>query len=85
MKETSSFELFTVGISKEPVTTAGGLKIVPDICVNEMDEEQAVEPLLIGPDTWMEDQHQPILEVAASFLETGKTVAAICGATLRGF
>ena len=51
MKETSSFELFTVGISKEPVTTAGGLKIVPDICVNEMDEEQVAALLLIRPDT----------------------------------
>ncbi|WP_205142165.1 hypothetical protein [Faecalicoccus pleomorphus] len=51
MKEASSFELFTVGISKEPVTTAGGLKIVPDICVNEMDEEQAAALLLIRPDT----------------------------------
>ena len=82
MKETSSFELVTVGISKEPVTTAGGLKIVPGICVNEMDEEQAAALLLIGPDTWMEDQHQPILERAVSFLEAGKTVAAICGTTL---
>lgn len=51
MKETSSFELVTVGISKEPVTTAGGLKIVLDICVNEMDEEQAAALLLIRPDT----------------------------------
>lgn len=82
MKETSSFELVTVGISKEPVTTAGGLKIVPGICVNEMDEEQAAALLLIGPDTWMEDQHQPILERAVSFLGAGKTVAAICGTTL---
>lgn len=82
MKETSSFELVTVGISKEPVTTAGGLKIIPDICVNEMVEEQAAALVLIGADTWMEDQHQPILKRAASFLETGKTVAAICGATL---
>ncbi len=30
----------------------------------------------------MEDQHQPILERAVSFLEAGKTVAAIYGATL---
>ncbi|WP_415980201.1 hypothetical protein [Faecalicoccus pleomorphus] len=50
-----------------------------------MVEEQAIALLLIGSDTWMEDQHQPILERVASFQETGKTVAAICGATLRGF
>ena len=76
------YELQTVSLSKRTIKTAGGVTIVPDITLEEIDELQAGALLLIGGDTWKEKSNQPILEVANSFLEKNILVAAICGATL---
>ena len=76
------YELQTVSVSKRAIKTAGGITVVPDITLEEIDEMQAGALLLIGGDTWQEKSNQPILEVANSFLEKNILVAAICGATL---
>lgn len=76
------YELQTVSISKETIKTAGGITIVPDITLDEIDETQAGALLLIGADTWQEKSNQKIIEVANSFLKKNILVAAICGATL---
>ena len=76
------YELQTVSVSKRAIKTAGGITVVPDITLEEIDEMQAGALLLIGGDTWQEKSNQPILEMANSFLEKNILVAAICGATL---
>lgn len=76
------YELQTVSISKETIKTAGGITIVPDITLDEIDETQAGALLLIGADTWQEKSNQKIIEVANSFLKKNILVAAIFGATL---
>lgn len=76
------YELQTVSVSKRAIKTAGGITIVPDIALEEIDETQAGALLLIGADTWQEKSNQPILDVANSFLAKNILVAAICGATL---
>lgn len=76
------YELQTVSVSKRAIKTAGGITVVPDITLEEIDEMQAGALLLIGGDTWQEKSNQPILEMTNSFLEKNILVAAICGATL---
>ena len=76
------YELQTVSVSKRAIKTAGGITLVPDITLEEIDEMQAGALLLIGGDTWQEKLNQPILGMANSFLEKNILVAAICGATL---
>ena len=76
------YELQTVSVSKRAIKTAGGITVVPDITLEEIDEMQAGALLLIGGDTWQEKLNQPILGMANSFLEKNILVAAICGATL---
>ena len=76
------YELQTVSISKKPIKTSGGITIVPDITIDEINDEQAGALLLIGADAWSEKVNQQIIEVAHSFLKKGILVAAICGATL---
>lgn len=72
----------TVGMSKKPVTTMGGLKILPDIVLDDCRIQSTDVLVLPGGETWTEAIHQPILEVAGTCLMAGTIVAAICGATM---
>jgi len=74
-------KIVTVGIEKTPVTTMGGLKILPDIKLDECRLESTDTLILPGGETWTETIHQPILKIAQRCLEEGILVAAICGAT----
>lgn len=75
-------KIVTVGIEKTPVTTMGGLKILPDIKLDECNIENTDILILPGGDTWTESIHEPILKIAQRCLKDGILVAAICGATM---
>ena len=42
----------TVGKTLSPVVTASGIKIVPDIMLDDMDLENVGALILVGGDTW---------------------------------
>ncbi|MDQ0194201.1 type 1 glutamine amidotransferase family protein [Paenibacillus wynnii] len=75
-------KIVTVGIEKTPVTTMGGLKILPDIKLDECSIESTDTLILPGGDTWTETIHQAILKIVEKCLKEGVLVAAICGATM---
>ncbi|MCR8657525.1 type 1 glutamine amidotransferase family protein [Paenibacillus endoradicis] len=75
-------KIVTVGVDKTPVTTMGGLKIQPDIKLEDCDIEGIGTLILPGGNTWTETIHQPILTITRKCLMEGVLVAAICGATL---
>ncbi|MDP1509375.1 type 1 glutamine amidotransferase family protein [Paenibacillus sp. CMAA1739] len=75
-------KIVTVGIEKTPVTTMGGLKILPDIKLDECRIESTDALILPGGNTWTETIHQPILKIVERCIEEGIWVAAICGATI---
>lgn len=72
----------TCALSREPVWTMGGLRILPDLTVDEICRSEAALLILPGSDTWLTLQHEMILEKAADFLAAGIPVAAICAATV---
>ncbi|GGG73417.1 type 1 glutamine amidotransferase family protein [Paenibacillus radicis (ex Gao et al. 2016)] len=75
-------KIVTVGIEKIPVTTMGGLKIIPDVKVEECSIKDIDALILPGGNTWTEAIHEPILKIAGMCIEQGIVVGAICGATL---
>jgi len=81
-KGAPAFTVRTVALSREPVTTLGGLRILPDMTVDEADVRKAALLLLPGGETWLESRHAPALDKAREFLAAGVPVAAICGATM---
>lgn len=81
-KGLSPSKIVTVGIEKTPITTMGGLKIVPDIELNECNIQHADALILPGGNTWTEIIHEPILTKAEQCLNEGIIVAAICGSTI---
>ncbi|HGM3824960.1 TPA: DJ-1/PfpI family protein, partial [Clostridioides difficile] len=79
---TKEFEVKTVGFNKEPVLTLGGLTIVPDYSISEVDFNASTALLLPGSSTWGSKENQEILEKAQECLNKNILVGAICGATL---
>ena len=73
--------LKTVSCSKEPISTMGGLTIVPDCLIDDIVVSKTSVLLLPGADTWNDPKHEAIIEKAREFLSLGATVCAICGAT----
>ncbi|MCX6047837.1 MAG: glutamine amidotransferase [Chloroflexi bacterium] len=70
-----------IGATNAPITTMGGMQVAPTATMAEVTDATSAVLLLPGADTWQEPQHRPIIEKAAELLESGATVAAICGAT----
>jgi len=81
-KGLSPCKIVTVGIDVSPVTTMGGLKILPDISVAECDLKSADALILPGGDTWLEAIHEPIIKKVEQGIKENMIVAAICGATM---
>ncbi|MDU2148146.1 MAG: type 1 glutamine amidotransferase family protein [Paeniclostridium sordellii] len=75
-------KVITVGIDKNPIMTMGGLKVIPEISIEECNIESKDVLILPGGDTWTSSIHEIILEKAKEALIQGSIVAAICGATL---
>ncbi|MBS9371784.1 DJ-1/PfpI family protein [Rhodococcus sp. B50] len=75
------YRVRTVGISAEPVTTKGGLRIVPDTVLADVTPEDSAMLILAGNDIWPTDAFAPFVDKARQFLDAGVPVAAACGAT----
>ena len=73
--------LKTVGCSRAPIHTMGGLAIAPDCTVKDLAADPASMLVLPGADGWSDPRHGAIIEKAGAFLSSGAAVGAICGAT----
>ena len=73
--------LKTVGYSREPITTMGGMTIVPNCSIDDIVVGETSMLLLPGANTWNDPRNGAIIEKASEFLSSGATVCAICGAT----
>ncbi|HXR65229.1 MAG TPA: type 1 glutamine amidotransferase family protein [Ktedonobacteraceae bacterium] len=74
------FQVKTVGETREPVRTIGGITILPDTTLAELEPAESALLILPGGD-WSEGKNPGALEKARQFLAAGVPVAAICGAT----
>lgn len=75
------YHVKTVGLSTEPVMTIGGVSILPDISLDELEPSQSAMLILPGGEVWDEGKNLEALEKAKQFLAAGVPIAAICGAT----
>lgn len=81
-KDRPAAKVITISVDNAPITTMGGINILPDLSVSEFDVENAGLLILPGGDTWMEAFHDPMLAKAEEALRAGVLVGAICGATM---
>jgi putative intracellular protease/amidase len=75
------FAVVTVAESNEQITTMGGIRIVPDVLLADLEPTQSDLLILPGAEMWDAAGGEAFAEAAARFLDAGVPVAAICGAT----
>jgi putative intracellular protease/amidase len=77
------WNIVTVAESREPITTMGGLRIMPDMILDDLDPADSNLLILPGGDIWDAGGGAEVAFAAAAarFLDAGVPVAAICGAT----
>jgi putative intracellular protease/amidase len=90
------FGLRTVGPTREPIVTTAGVRIVPDLALDELEPADSAMLILSGGDAWvpLHDMRAPrdpgveepdllsaFADTARAFVDAGVPVAAIGGAT----
>jgi putative intracellular protease/amidase len=81
-REPGRYAVQTVAATSDPITTMGGVTIVPDTTFATVSPDTSAMLILPGGETWQDtDRHADALRAAAGFLDAGTPVAAICAAT----
>ncbi len=75
------FKIKTVGMSDKAVTSAGGLRVEPEMTLAGLKSSDSVMLILPGGALWDKECNGEAVEAAAGFLTDNVPVAAICGAT----
>ena len=75
------FRVRTVAVTREPVTTIGGVRIQPDFSLDQVEPDASAMLILPGGESWDRGGNVEAVEKATAFLAAGTPVAAICGAT----
>ncbi|WP_188189276.1 type 1 glutamine amidotransferase family protein [Nonomuraea sp. SYSU D8015] len=81
-REPGAYEIVTVGLTTDPIVTMGGLRITPDLALDQLSPPDSALLILPGASRWDEGHElAPFARKAGEFLAAGVPVAAICGAT----
>jgi len=81
-REPNGYKVVTVGDTTEAITTAGGVRILPDATLSEIDAKQAAMLILPGGVKWEKGGNMEVIASVQKVLQEGGVIAAICGATL---
>jgi putative intracellular protease/amidase len=80
-KNPGSYRVRSVALRKSPVVTIGGIRIQPDLTLEELSPADSAMFIMPGGSAWDEGKNIEAAEVARTFLAVDIPVAAICGAT----
>ncbi|HEY7488649.1 MAG TPA: DJ-1/PfpI family protein [Streptosporangiaceae bacterium] len=81
-REPGRYHVVTVGETPGPVTTMGGMRILPDAVLDDLRPADSAMLILAGADSWLiPGGNRAFADKAREFLDAGVPVAAICGAT----
>jgi putative intracellular protease/amidase len=77
----TELDLVTVAESREPIISMGGVRMVPDALLADLDPADSDLLVLPGAEMWDAGGGEAFAAAAERFLDAGVPVAAICGAT----
>ncbi len=80
-REPGRYQVRTVAETSAPVTTMGGVRIQPDLRLDELDPRDSALLILPGAQAWDAGGLGAFADAARRFVDAGTPVAAICGAT----
>ncbi|MEE4023771.1 DJ-1/PfpI family protein [Gordonia sp. PKS22-38] len=79
-RDPGAFRIVTVGATAEPVRTIGGVTMVPDTVLDDVDPDGSTMLVLPGAQSW--DGNDAFVDAARRWADAGIPVAGICGATV---
>jgi putative intracellular protease/amidase len=83
LRRYGQYRVETVGLTPAPVTSMGGIKVLPSTTVPEVDASDVAAFILPGGDRWELAPVEPELEALLKRLDAEQVpIAAICGATV---
>lgn len=80
-KSPGRYQIRTVAATADPITTIGGIRMLPDMTLDQLDPADSAMLILPGGESWDRGGNLEAVEKAKAFLAAGIPVAAICGAT----
>ena len=82
LQQFTEFEVVPFSIGGRAVTSAANLTVVPQTALNKLDASSADLLIIPGGSAWSEGRNREITPFVKAMLQQGKTIAAICDATL---
>ncbi|WP_433269788.1 DJ-1/PfpI family protein [Actinosynnema sp. CS-041913] len=76
------YQVKTVAETLDPITTMGGVRMLPDLTLADLDPADSAMLILPGAESWVDGGNAAFAKAARRWLEAGVPVAAICGGTL---
>jgi putative intracellular protease/amidase len=83
INKSGKYEVVSVGLTEQTVTTMGGLKLTPDTTLEEMSHAEACMFMLPGGEMWESESHENLKTVLRRLHADNVPIGAICGATLE--
>jgi len=80
-KAPGRYQVRTIAATRDAITTIGGVRILPDTSLDQLNPAESVMLILPGGESWDQGGNLEAVEKARAFLAAGVPVAAICGAT----
>lgn len=77
----SKYIVKTVSVTKDPVVSIGGFKVLPDYGINDIPTDYA-GVVLIGGTRWFTPEAAQIVPLVKDAIENNKLVAGICNASV---
>lgn len=85
IRRSGGLAVTTVGFTTAPVTSMGGLRVLPDIALADVQPDAVRLFVLPGGDLWEDETAYPRAELErmlGRLRASGRPIAAICGATV---
>jgi putative intracellular protease/amidase len=83
LNKSGKFEVVTAGFSRQTITTMGGLKLTPDVTLEDVNPADAIFFMLPGGEMWQKSSFAEIKALLHSLHEREILIGAICAATLE--
>jgi putative intracellular protease/amidase len=83
LRRNGQYRVEAAGLTRDPVTSMGGIRVLPSMTVTDVDPADVAVFILPGGDRWETAAVEPEIEELLKRLDAQKIpIAAICGATV---
>ncbi|MGA8437108.1 MAG: DJ-1/PfpI family protein [Candidatus Sulfotelmatobacter sp.] len=83
IRKSGRYEVLAAGRSREAVVTMAGLKVLPDVALDEIDPCKTAILILPGGDRWEDGPDQQVDELLRRLHAQKVLIGALCAATLE--